>query len=379
MTFTGPNVRDFTESSHPALRIEIDPSPAYELLFELYALENPEDSAHFAGGQTWLDDTRGRLPADFLTDLADLGTSGEIWLVLLSLVYDTPSPKTVEAFLEHLRSLDPDALRAHLVANAWFTKESQIAPEVIQKAAAGDAEAYQVICEAADGSSCGPGWANLLVQSADEAKSAVINMLERYAEKAFDPEVSKLLDRDARAKRVLAASVSPAELVERATNGVTFASTEGFDAIILIPSVVIRPFVVITDHSVGHSVGRLFGYSISEEFMTGDDDAPPSWLVDFYKAIGDEKRLRILTVLAQGDATLGALVERLDLAKSTVHHHLRLLRTAGLVRVTIGEEHVFGLRDGALPQAGPLLESYLNEHSLLNEHSDSNEQKATQE
>ena len=56
------------------------------------------------------------------------------------------------------------------------------------------------------------------------------------------------------------------------------------------------------------------------------------------------------------------LVQRLDLSKSTVHHHLRLLRTAGLVRVTIGEEHVYSLRVGAIPQAGPLLETYLNEH-----------------
>ena len=124
-----------------------------------------------------------------------------------------------------------------------------------------------------------------------------------------------MLDRDARAKRVLATSLSPAELVERATNGITFANDEGVEAVILIPSVVIRPFVVITDHTAG----RMFGYSVDEEFLTGDDDAPPTWLVDFYKAIGDDKRLRILTVLAQGETTLGTLVDRLDLAKSTVH------------------------------------------------------------
>lgn len=356
-------VRDFTDPGSRVVRIEVDPSPAYELLFELFALDNPEDSAQYAGGEEWLNQQRGRLPSDFLRDLADLRTSGEIWLVLLGLVYDTPAPKTVEAFLEHLRSLAPEQFRAHLLNNAWFTKERSIAPEVIERAASGDADAYQQICEAADGCSCGPGWANLLVKPADEAKATIIDMLERYAAKAFDPEVSKLLDRDARAKRVLAASLSPAELVERATNGITFASEEGIDAVILVPSVVIRPFVVITDHTAG----RIFGYSVSEEFLTADEDAPPSWLVDFYKALGDEKRLRILTILAQGDTTLAALVERLDLAKSTVHHHLRLLRTAGLVRVTIGEEHTYSLRAQALPQAGPLLETYLGEHASIKE------------
>ena len=43
--------------------------------------------------------------------------------------------------------------------------------------------------------------------------------------------------------------------------------------------------------------------------------------------------------------------------------YLRLLRTAGLVRVTIGEEHTYSLRPGAIPQAGPLLETYLSEHT----------------
>ena len=359
MTVTGPRVRDFTESAPRPIRLEVDPSPAYELLFELFSLDNPDDSSQYAGGQAWLDEVRGRMPAEFLTDLESLKTGGEIWLVLLGLVYDTPAPKTVEAFLDHLRSLDPDALRAHLIAHAWFTKERQIAPEIIEAAAGGDAEAYATICEAADECACGPGWANLLVLPAEEAKRTIIGLLERYAEKGFDPTVSKLLDRDARAKRALAVSLTPDELVERATNGITFANNDGMDAVILIPSVVIRPFVVITDHGRN----RMFGYGVSEEYLSGDDDAPPSWLVDFYKAVGDEKRLRILTVLAQGDTTLGSLVERLDLSKSTVHHHLRLLRTAGLVRVTIGEEHVYSLRTGAIPQAGPLLETYLNEHT----------------
>ena len=363
MTVTGPRVRDFTESAPRAVRIEVDPSPAYELLFELFSLDNPEDSSQYAGGQEWLDEVRGRMPGEFLTDLDALKTGGEMWLVLLGLVYDTPAPKTVDAFLDHVRSLDPDGFRSHLLANAWFTKERKVAPEIIEAAADGDAEAFATIAEAADGCECGPGWAKLLAIPAEEAKRTIIDLLQRYADKGFDPSVSKLLDKDARAKRALATSLTPVELVERATNGITFANNDGVDAVILAPSVVIRPFVVITDHGGI----RIFGYPVSEEYLSGDDDAPPSWLVDFYKAIGDEKRLRILTVLAQGDTTLGSLVERLDLSKSTVHHHLRLLRTAGLVRVTIGEEHVYGLRAGAIPQAGPLLETYLNEHTQTQE------------
>ena len=41
----------------------------------------------------------------------------------------------------------------------------------------------------------------------------------------------------------------------------------------------------------------------------------------------------MLAILSEGDAGLMDIAERVDLAKSTTHHHLRILRTAGLVRV----------------------------------------------
>lgn len=354
-----PRVRDFTEATPRALRVEVDPSPAYELLFQLFALDNPKDSTEYAGGSEWLDQTRGRLPKEFLDDLAALNTGGEIWLVLLGLVYDTPAPKTIEAFLEYLTSMDPAQLQSHLISKAWFTKERGIPQQLIDDAAGGDAAAYDTICAAAEECECGPGWFELLSHPAAEIKDILVDIIRRYADKAFDGDVSKLLDRDARAKRVLAATLPAAELVERSTNGITFRNLEGVEAVILVPSVVIRPFVVITDHGPL----RIFGYPVADENLTADEDAPPSWLVDFYKAVGDDKRLRILTILTEGDTTLGALVERLDLSKSTVHHHLRLLRTAGLVRVTIGDEHTYSLRTDAVAQGGPLLEAYLHEHT----------------
>ena len=90
-----------------------------------------------------------------------------------------------------------------------------------------------------------------------------------------------------------------------------------------------------------------------------DPDAPPSWLVQFYKALGDERRLTILKRLAEGPASFGDLVELLDLAKSTVHHHIRQLRQAGVVRVTVGAEKEYSLRLGTVPEAARLLEGFL--------------------
>ena len=45
-----------------------------------------------------------------------------------------------------------------------------------------------------------------------------------------------------------------------------------------------------------------------------------------HKALGDEARLRIVKMLFEKERTLQEITERLQLGKSTVHHHLKLLR-----------------------------------------------------
>jgi DNA-binding transcriptional ArsR family regulator len=51
----------------------------------------------------------------------------------------------------------------------------------------------------------------------------------------------------------------------------------------------------------------------------------------------------------------------MDASKSTLHHHLMLLRAAGLVRVTIGVEKEYSLRDDVVPEATGVLQAYINQ------------------
>ena len=39
----------------------------------------------------------------------------DTFIHLNGLVYDTPAPRTIAAFLDHLRATDPDEIRLHLV------------------------------------------------------------------------------------------------------------------------------------------------------------------------------------------------------------------------------------------------------------------------
>jgi DNA-binding transcriptional ArsR family regulator len=60
------------------------------------------------------------------------------------------------------------------------------------------------------------------------------------------------------------------------------------------------------------------------------------------QALADETRLRLLTILREGDATVNDLAARLDLAQPRISTHLALLRRAGLVSVvTEGRQHTY--------------------------------------
>lgn len=53
--------------------------------------------------------------------------------------------------------------------------------------------------------------------------------------------------------------------------------------------------------------------------------------VRVFKALGDEKRLRILSLLRQGERCACVLLEDLNLSQPTLSHHMKILCDANLV------------------------------------------------
>jgi DNA-binding transcriptional ArsR family regulator len=72
-------------------------------------------------------------------------------------------------------------------------------------------------------------------------------------------------------------------------------------------------------------------------------------LLRFFKALGNESRLKIVGILANREATVGDLADLLDLREPTVSHHLAALKELGLVRMQVeGNTHIYWLDERAL-------------------------------
>jgi DNA-binding transcriptional ArsR family regulator len=70
---------------------------------------------------------------------------------------------------------------------------------------------------------------------------------------------------------------------------------------------------------------------VADEAFDEDPGAPPRRLVKVASALGDELRLRILRELVASEYTASELSARLGVERTSLHHHLGILRSAGLI------------------------------------------------
>ena len=190
------------------------------------------------------------------------------------------------------------------------------------------------------------------------------NAYRRFHQEVMAPYEEILagaIGRAAAARRAAPVRGSARDVVEEVTAGIDFEIPIGISRVVLVPTVVIRPLSLL----VGHRDTLIVYYGVAAEFIDSDPEAPPSWLINTFKALADEKRLRIMRRLKAGPASLDDLASLLGVSKSTVHHHISLLRGAGLIRVRVSPEEKghnsqkYTLRPQGLDHAADFLGDYL--------------------
>ncbi|MFO7699149.1 MAG: winged helix-turn-helix domain-containing protein [Acidimicrobiia bacterium] len=354
---------DFTSTTKTPLNLRVTYSSAIDLLCALWIIGSKGDHALEDNelGDQWFTDLEASLTPSTREDLGLIG-NGDAWIALIPVLPEAGEGATIAEFIEFLAEIDPADLRYRLITVYDVFDESH--RELMADAAEGNAEAIEVLL-GVEGLSTPEmkKWRGslqyLLGLDPVDTRELIVGVLRRVQDEAFskiEEEFRPYLEADFRSKRSMQRRVSPERLLEVATSGVNFSDEHARRPIVLMPTMVARPWVVVA----ARSDFFVLGYPVADEHLEADGDAPPQWLVKLHRALGDERRLRVLRTLAQGDASLGELAETVDIAKSTLHHHLMLLRAAGLVRVQVGEDKRYSLRSDTFGDAAAMLDCYIN-------------------
>ncbi|XOK60048.1 ArsR/SmtB family transcription factor [Paenibacillus elgii] len=250
------------------------------------------------------------------------------WKALLQLLHQQAFASLPD-FLAYIERLAPEELKS--ICLPYLGKEHQNSRK---QAASGDRKAVQELQDLANGNPFFPTYIDFICTTDPaELKRHLVEVMSGWYETVIEPEAEQLLavlTRDGEAKRSMQQRMTPEELVEWATGGVAYSPEPSVHQVLLIPQIVYRPWNIEADIEGT----KVFHYPVaSDSIHPADKYMPDASLVLKHKALGDEIRLRIVKLLSEEDRSLQDLTDRLNIGKSTIHHHLKLLRAARLVDI----------------------------------------------
>lgn len=310
----------------PAYAVDVRAGASFELLIALSA--RPERAGPAIGDPT-----------------------GETWLHLLGLALEAPRLDAA-GFAAYVERVPAAELRRTLVGVHVPTWRGLVGAATLDRAARGDARAVAALL-AHDRYYAGrarEALSTLLPLTPRETKRRIVEALFAFAT-TWDGSVVERLERAAATARARLASAAPGEAVSAVTAGYEYEPEPEFSRVVLVPHAAAAPLLLLCQHRDA----RLICYPAPPE--TGDLDARALALG---RALGDERRIRILRRLAAGEASLAELARVGGVGKPTAHHHLAQLRAAGLVVLRGNARgYTYALRREASSEARETLDSLL--------------------
>ena len=347
-----------------AIKVELDVSPAYELVAALQAASNPNEWSTYDQGVLWFDDFRSRMSKQLRARVEATSDGHDCqseWGHLAGLISEAPNRDEVGPVIDHIASLPPETVYHSLLESAVCGPSRRQNADVFAAAARGDAEARAQVLRIVDDEGEDKDQrfvAGLLDSDPAELRDGIVAGLREAAEllRGYLASVMPALRHDAELRREQVRGLPMEEAVEVGTNGIHWRPEPGIRRVLLIPHAAMRPWVLIGEW--GDT--KIFMVAVAEESLSIDLDTPPARLLSVVKALGEEQRLRMLRRLAAGGpASLQQLADHIGVAKSTAHHHLVQLRAAGLAIVELGEDKEYRIREGLPGDVAHLLDTYL--------------------
>jgi DNA-binding transcriptional ArsR family regulator len=187
--------------------------------------------------------------------------------------------------------------------------------------------------------------------SSDEVKRRVLSVTEAAGALLLPTHVENVLRQqlrtDVRLRRRRLSEEGPASVLAEVAEGLTYAPSPAPSRVVLIPAPAVRPIVVVVDE-----VRRTLIFhppTVALESASPEEASRPD-LLAATRALGDEMRLGILNVLRSGERSATDLAMEMSAPRTTLLHHLALLRAAGLIETSVGAGNttIYSLRRASI-------------------------------
>lgn len=342
-----------------------DVGTAYELFVSLHVLIQPE---YYDLRASWASRFRARIPIAERTFLEETSS----FHFPLGWIHSLPDPKSALTVLYTLQQI-PAAKRgiALLGPASWIKPESKCLTQIAERRSWGKndlAILLPIICKEGSGNDEQAlikylnWWAR-----PDDFGNMLLSALQAYHQAFFEQEekrVGPILEQGLERAKHLAESLSVSDLISELSQGVRYTEAIG-EKLVLVPTFWMTPLVTLEQISETEKL-FLFGARPSTVSLIPGELVPDGLLITL-KALADPTRLKILRYISEQELTPSELSRRLNLRAPTVTHHLKELRLAGLVNLTLhGQEKFYRAKLEALNSVHMDLKAFLENTSEKN-------------
>ncbi|MCP3026959.1 helix-turn-helix transcriptional regulator [Halobacillus sp. A5] len=248
------------------------------------------------------------------------------WKALLQLLHQD-SFSSLQAFTSFITSLDDQRLKYVCLPYVGEALE-----KLRTEASKGSKDAVEALVHRVKDHSFFPAYIAFIAEvDAGTLRTHLQQVMKVWYATVIQPEEKELIEllkRDYEAKEKMKEKLEAEAFVEWATGGINYRPEPSVYQVLLVPHYTYRPWNVEADLKGT----KVFYYPVSNASLYRDDAyIPEQNLVQQYKALGDEVRLKLVKYLFESERSLQELTSLLQMRKSTLHHHLKMLKAARIV------------------------------------------------
>ncbi|SEA86447.1 regulatory protein, arsR family [Thalassobacillus cyri] len=331
-------------------RVEVEYSLLWESALGIAAITNKSLIQTLEQPQGYWETIKASLSEEMIEHL-EYVEKNNTWKALLQLLHASGTTD-LKTFRSYLKNLSDEEIRYLCIPYIGQDKQ-----DLREKAASGAGEAIDQLKDFTSNNPFFPTYIEFICKvGADELKSHLAGVMAGWFETVIKPqeeELHAMLQRDVEDKQRMMKKLGSEPFVEWATNGISYLPEPSVYKVLLIPQYTYRPWNVEADLEGV----KVFYYPVANESLHPKDNyIPNQMLVLKYKALGDEVRLKIMKMLSEQPRSLQELTTELQMGKTTVHHHLKILKSARLIAA---EKSGYYVQEQALASLPKEMDQYL--------------------